>query len=440
MQITNLVQSSAGTQTPVVTTTAGSSNTVPTSRTPAPTADTLSITSSNIAIAQTVVTQQVDIALEIKSPVSVSSNQKREDHTGELVDKILKKISHEKESNKDDISDKDKHAAAVKSVSVKIAQSFESASIVLSQIGALDDSVVEDIGQTRNSIDNALNQAANQPSAAVEPVSANTETTAINTVSGSREVSSSLQITTKDGDVVTLNISRSQSAEAGSVESAGGSLAYASFSSSSRIEFSIEGDLDKKEMKAIEQVVKRVNKLAEKLFEGDTGEAMDKLGALKIDTKQLASMSLSMSSSISYQAMSAYSQVSRLPDESAPAIQEPVAQAPVAQPPVQVETVTPASVKATEPVVPTAVQVVNEVVDVVNETVAEDVFDNPFDQIRSLFAQIADSFTFSQSNISSDRKDFVSALFNDITDELEEDHHQHGDDSDDDIAETMMAA
>lgn len=439
MEITNLVQSSAGTQTPVVTTATESGNTAPSSTTTAPVADTVSITSSKIAVAQTVITQQVDIALEIKSPVSISSHHKHDNHTDDLVDKILKRINHERNSNKHDISHKDKHAEAVKSVSVKIAQSFESAAIVLTQLGVLDDSVVDDIDQTRATVDDAIGQAASQPpvESEAEPVPASVETTAINTISGSREVSSSLQITTRDGDVVTLNLSRSQSAQAGSIEGPDGSLVYASSSSSSLVEFSVEGDLDKKELKAIERVIKRVNKLAEKLFEGNTAAAMGKLGALKIDTKQLASMSLSMSSSISYQAMSAYAQVSRIPDESVPAAQE-TEQTPVVQSPVQVETVVP--VASSEPVEPTAVQVVNEVADVVNETVAEEVFENPFDQIRDLFAQIADIFASAQSYVSSDHKDFIGALFNDITDELEDEHHHHHDDSGEDSAEITMAA
>lgn len=441
MQITNTTQPSSGVQAPVTTAAAVRGNTGQSSSIADSTADTVSITANKIMIAQQLVTQQVDIALEIKSPMTYASHDSDDDHADNLVNKIIQKIHHEKASNDDDLSDEDKHLAAVKSVQVKVAQGFESATFAMTRLGVMDDSVATNVEQTRSRVDAAINQVASQPAGDVG--SANVETATVNMVSAKRELASSLQITTREGDVVTLNFNRSQAVTAGSAEGAGGSLAYAGAASSSLIEFSVQGDLSEKESKSISKVVKRINQLAEKLFSGKTGAAMEKLSELKINTKHLASMSLSMSSSISYQAVSAYVQVSHLPVESSTAVtQSSVAQSPVpSEGPSKVITpeapalpVTPA-----EPAGSSVVQVAQETAEVVSEVVASDIFEDPFKEIRNLFAQIADMFSFEHHNVKHEHKNFMSELFKDMVDKLEDDHGEdHDHDSDED--EHAMAA
>lgn len=73
----------------------------------------------------------------------------------------------------------------------------------------------------------------------------------------------------------------------------------------------------------------------------------------------------------------------------------------------------------TEPAGSTVVQIAGETTAVVSEAVASNMFENPFNEIRKLFAQIADMFTFEHSDITDDHKDFVSELFEDIVDKLE---------------------
>lgn len=437
MEVINLAQTrttlNSAVQAPERTITSVSGGAGQLSNTAGASVDTLSITSS-----QLIITQQVEIALEIKSPriyAPHNNNDSAEDQANQLVNKVLQKIQDEKSSLTKGLPDKERHAEAVKSVRIKVAMGFESATLALTSSGMMTNSVADNVEQTQSLVDAAINQVASQ--SPNEPVATNVETAAINMVSAQRALETSLQLTTREGDVVTVNFNRTQAMTAGSIEGPDGSLVYARSASSSMVAFSVQGELSEKESKSIMQVIDRINKLAEKLFNGNTGAAMGKLGALKIDTEQLASMSLNMSSSISYQAVSVYAQVSRLPDESAQVI--PNSTQSVAIAPSDLTTVsnnTETNQPAIEPAGSIAAQVANEAADVVSKTVASDVFENPFDEIRNLFAQFAHMFSFGQSSITDAHKDFVNELFKDIVDKLEGSH----DDREEDVTVNDMAA
>ena len=382
-----------------------------------PASDSFSITSDKTVIVQKVVTQQVSIALNISTGTQ----------TGNLVDDVLQKISDDssEEKNTEHLSDDEHRSNVVKNVRVQIDQGIQRATAELDRIGITGGTVAADIGQTRSQ----LNQAIDQPGV---PVAGNTSTntaetadvqsTAVNAAAASRDLTSSLSITTKEGDVVTIDLNRSQALTAGSINTADSSLVYAGASSSSQLSFSVQGELSEKENEAIEKVIKRVNELAEKLFDGKTGAALEKLGEVNINTKQLAGMALTMSSSISFAAVSAYSQVSNTAVDApapAPAITpaEPdTTSAPVAAP-------VSGSQAQEEAASVTAKQAVDETAAVVKEVEASDSFENPFKELRKIFADIADGLIASSPNgLIDNQNDFIKQLFNDVVDISENDH------------------
>ncbi len=271
-----------------------------------------------------------------------------------------------------------------------------------------------------------------------------TSVTTLGGVSASRDLTSSLQLTTAEGDVVTVELSRSQSQTAGSMNTDNSALAFAGASSSSQISINIEGALNEKESKAIEHVIKRVNKLAEKLFEGKIGAAFGKLQSLHVDTKQLSGIALNMSSSLSLTAVSAYSQVSAIAAEpaNAPATETvsgidansspAIGSASSSATPTQAEATQAEAVQ--QPAAEVATRAVQEAGEVVNETADAEVFDNPFTEIRKLFTAIADSFAAMNQAISEQQNDFIKRLFNDVVDRMEADRE---DDHDADDAHNM---
>ncbi len=296
--------------------------------------------------------------------------------------------------------------------------------------------VVSVTRQTALPVEQTTEQPANDE-VALNDAGTSTSVTTFGGVSASRKLASSLQLTTAEGDVVTVQLSRSQSQAAGSVNTDNNTLAFAGASSSSQISINIEGELNEKESKAIEHVIKRVNKLAEKLFEGKIGAAFGKLQSLDVNTKQLSGIALNMSSSLSLTAVSAYSQVSAISDEpvSAPATETlagadvssspAIDSASTSTSPTQAEAAQAEAVQ--QPAAEVATQAVQEAGQLVNETADTEVFDNPFTEIRKLFTTIADSFAAMNQAISEQQNDFIKRLFNDVVDRVEADREDDHD-------------
>jgi|GEM_PF-6652266 len=120
----------------------------------------------------------------------------------------------------------------------------------------------------------------------------------------------SLEIKTREGDTVTVHFAQDTSGSTAALavnnETGSGSAAQADVEKSTQASFSIEGDLSKKEHKAIEHLMKRLDKVAEKFFSSDMEGVMKRLGKLGFNEQQLAGFSFDLNHQQSLQAVSAY--------------------------------------------------------------------------------------------------------------------------------------
>ncbi len=119
-------------------------------------------------------------------------------------------------------------------------------------------------------------------------------------------------INTREGDRVTIDITKqatsSRTEVAGSAGNAGFSSVQNSRQASVNFTFSVEGELNKDERKAIDQLVRRIDKVSEKFFDGNVQAAFNKAASLKFDGEELAGYSLKLDSSQTYRAVAAYQQ------------------------------------------------------------------------------------------------------------------------------------
>ncbi len=215
-----------------------------------------------------------------------------------------------------------------------IEQGISEAREILQSIGALQGAVAEQLDQTEAMLFKGLD-ALGVPTAdtytqapvagnadLAPPVPGNTpgpdrmsrrpaESNFFSYTSTQRSQNSSIEIRTRDGDVVTVDLMRSRSRDQATVRSqnAGGEAFYkeVNFSRSSSMEFSVQGELDADEQKAIDQLLKRIDKVANRFFEGNVQSAFKKAASLKMDAGELASFSMDMSSSVTRQKVTAYS-------------------------------------------------------------------------------------------------------------------------------------
>ena len=143
-----------------------------------------------------------------------------------------------------------------------------------------------------------------------QPVRSNGLNSDLTSVSAAQQNQFEFSVTTADGDIVTLNASSLQALLAENISSNSGSNSISSSLRSSYSEsnlfFSVEGELDSGEMKAINDLFLQVNDLAETFFSGDFQAAFEEAMELGYDAKELASFSLNLTQTSVQRATSAY--------------------------------------------------------------------------------------------------------------------------------------
>jgi hypothetical protein len=121
----------------------------------------------------------------------------------------------------------------------------------------------------------------------------------------------SLQVKTHDGDTVTINFSNQSRIEQSMGYESDGSNSQSIFnlsrSEESNYRFSVEGDLDDKEIDALQNLIKDVNEIAGEFFDGDVQKAFDMASEFQMDKTELSSMNLQLAQTKQYSAISNYS-------------------------------------------------------------------------------------------------------------------------------------
>lgn len=401
-------------------------------------ADELSALADKLLIARQVISQQVNIALNISSATAstrypsdtLQASQQSFNHS--LADKAVQKIQQEAETI-DDKGDEDQHNRAVKTVSILVQQGFDRATTEIKRLGINNTAVADQTSQAQSYVTQAIQQQSTLP-AAGEVTNTSPASTVLSQASATRELSVSFQVTTREGDIVTINLSKAQEFILGNQTKEAGSTTIATSSFNSAIEISIEGELNKKEYESIKHIVEQVGGITQKLYNGKTGAAIQKLSELEFNPRQLSDLSMNISSSISYQAMQAYSEISNIPVDSSAAALTPAAGAQ----PADQATSTPAtagsnsvpetiqnSVSTAEASpqasIVLAVSVARETSEVITQSVTQETFANPFREIRQLFNMLSDLFS-SNHQVHSSHHNFIKGLLAGLIDSAENKH------------------
>lgn len=107
-----------------------------------------------------------------------------------------------------------------------------------------------------------------------------------------------LQVTTRDGDTVTLHVSSGQSgyAKQTSLQTNGLSVQGldAGFSGYDNVAFSVDGDLDEGELAALQDLFAQVNSVAETFYAGDVEQAFDQAMSVGMDSEELAAFAVDL--------------------------------------------------------------------------------------------------------------------------------------------------
>ncbi|MFK5893618.1 MAG: DUF5610 domain-containing protein [Pseudomonadota bacterium] len=197
-----------------------------------------------------------------------------------------------------------------------VEQGFKDARDILEAIGVLEGKVKEDIDKTYDLIQAGLNRLEN-PDSVEKEQDKNLQAinqAALSTTSSEENRKTSVEITTRDGDIVTIDLERKQSESSASFYANNGnqSIYGASYSSSSytSIEYQVKGDLDDGEKAAIDDLLAQLNDVAKDFYQGDIEKAFNKAKEVGFDAAELANFSVDMSyQKTSQVAVSAYQNI-----------------------------------------------------------------------------------------------------------------------------------
>lgn len=146
-----------------------------------------------------------------------------------------------------------------------------------------------------------------------EKVATPSSSASYESVDFSRGRSFSFDLTTQDGDTISIDAStllryqeeRSQASSGGSDIS---TFAY-SAGESSAFDLKINGDIDQKEWAAFTELFDQVIDLAENFFDGDITQAIEKSLSLGYDSNEIAEFSLSLTQTTTVSSVAAYEQI-----------------------------------------------------------------------------------------------------------------------------------
>ncbi len=225
----------------------------------------------------------------------------------QVLDRVGQALQEARRQGADDAALRDLLAQARSGVEQGVA----GARAVLSGMGVGEGPLMTQVDETEDALQEGL-AALEAQLAPPAPAASYTSYSGAWSMEASRSQRLSLQVTTRDGDTVTLLLSSSRglSQNASLLETADGATfsVERSVYTSSRFSLSVEGELDAQEVEAIQSLMKRVDKLAERFFEHGMQAAFAKAMAMELDGETLVSFSLDMQMEISRQASLLYQQ------------------------------------------------------------------------------------------------------------------------------------
>ncbi len=195
-----------------------------------------------------------------------------------------------------------------------VRQGVAGARDVLAGMGVGEGSIMRQVDETQASLEAGLAELESQY--APQPASVSPLDQAV-ALSASRSQRLELEITTRDGDTVTLALSSERGFEQNALvkvdEGAVSVTMERNVYASANFSLAVNGELDEDEIEAIQDLMKKVDKLADRFFEQGMQQAFSTALEMGFDSEELASFSLDMELAVARQASASYQEVAALP-------------------------------------------------------------------------------------------------------------------------------
>ncbi len=215
-----------------------------------------------------------------------------------------------------------------------IAQGFAEAREILSKMPAMNDEISEQVDKTESLIFKGLDKLQNASVDTPRQQQIGQLISESGSLSSQFKQSSqaSIQIVTQDGDKVDVSYSallQFSESQRYSVDQSASSASYefSSFSSAA-FEFNVQGNLDKGEQEAINELLNDVGKLANQFFNGDVQAAFNSAMELGFDSKELKSFALDLQQSTYAEVVQSYQRTEQISNPAAGTVPESLVKSP----------------------------------------------------------------------------------------------------------------
>ena len=213
-----------------------------------------------------------------------------------------------------------------------IEKGFAQAKDIIVDQGIFTDEVKDNYLATVSRVQQGLEEledtlfGAGAESAATPPVPASPEAAAGQPAAGQTRVASEslyynqtrsfdMQVKTRDGDLVTIRVNGEESFSSSSFAAASDGVSVAGidarYSNSANFSFSVEGELDKGELAALNDLFSQVNDIADTFYGGDVEAAFSQAMDVGYDASELAGFAVNMRRTEVVAVRQAYAEVSR---------------------------------------------------------------------------------------------------------------------------------
>jgi len=202
-----------------------------------------------------------------------------------------------------------------------VEQGFAEAASILDGLGVLQGELADGLTRSLDLIQRGLERfSAAEPVVAAGPDTGSEATTApggaqqvaLGAVGYSISQVTSLVIDTVDGDRITIDISKQASVSQAGVLAESGNAQLQGFQSGSNagvtFSFNVQGELDEDEQQAVDALLRRVDKVSDRFFDGNVQQAFASAARLEFNSEELAGFALDLSSTETYRAVAAYQQ------------------------------------------------------------------------------------------------------------------------------------
>ena len=189
-----------------------------------------------------------------------------------------------------------------------IKQGFGEARDVLDSMGKLDDALGSKIDEAYGRLEDVLaKRDLDAPVTATESSDVSRSASRNIGIYQYEQRSFALDVTTAEGDKITINVDRRSEATAAKASGEGWAALSWGKVESGQFDLSIEGDLNDQEKADLKALLQEVGELADEFYDGDLDVAFQQAQALSISGTSLASLDLSMRS-VQTKGVAAYQQ------------------------------------------------------------------------------------------------------------------------------------